>query len=80
MGAPARLPKESPEMLKHKTYFVYILQGPRNGRGFYVGKAEHASAVAAQRQTGIFQQNITACCQNEKQQASGYVWRYANGS
>jgi hypothetical protein len=42
--------------------------------------AEFVSAAEAERQTGIFQQNITACCRAEKQQASGYVWRYSNGS
>lgn len=38
--------------------------------------AEFSSAAEAQRRTGVFQQNITACCRYETTQASGSVWRY----
>lgn len=46
--------------------------------GELVGK--YSSAIEAQRQTGVFQQNITACCRFETEKASGYVWRYSDAA
>ncbi len=38
------------------------------------------SATEAQRQTGIWQGNITGCCKKRKYYvtAGGYIWKYAN--
>lgn len=35
------------------------------------------STCEAQRQTGVQQSNIAACCRGEKKTAGGYIWRYA---
>ena len=39
---------------------------------------EWASAMEAQRELGIAQSNICACCKGKLKSAGGYVWRYAD--
>ena len=38
---------------------------------------EWASATEAQRELGIRQSNICACCKGERKSAGGYAWKYA---
>ena len=38
---------------------------------------EWTSAMEAQRELGIANSNICACCKGERKSAGGYVWKYA---
>lgn len=38
--------------------------------------AEYPSTMEAERQTGVPQSNIIACCKGRYKSAGGYVWRY----
>ena len=38
---------------------------------------EWASAMEAQRELGIAQSNICACCKGKLKSAGGYAWKYA---
>lgn len=39
---------------------------------------EFASALEAERETGIAQQNICACCKGKRNSCGGFYWMYAN--
>lgn len=39
--------------------------------------AHYESTCEAQRQTGIHQTKISACCLGKRKTAGGYIWRYA---
>lgn len=38
--------------------------------------AEYKCIMEAERQTGINNPNIIACCKNKRKQAGGYIWKY----
>ena len=42
----------------------------------YVFVAEYESAKEAERQTGIWQSNISLCCKGKVKSAGGFIWRY----
>jgi hypothetical protein len=40
--------------------------------------AEYTSAKNAERQTNIYQGNISQCCNQKRKSAGGYIWKYKN--
>lgn len=38
---------------------------------------EYPSIMEAERQTGIYNASISACCKGKRKRAGGYIWKYA---
>jgi hypothetical protein len=53
-----------------------VLQFTREGKFI----KEYPSLIEAERQTKIFNQNISSCCLGKRKSCGGFVWRYKNAS
>ncbi len=63
----------SEAMTNHPNYSKWVIKLTKNNEILHF----YPSAAQAERETGIYSSNITACCRGKKKTAGGYIWKYA---
>ena len=82
-GVPRPDLKGVPKSEEHKQKISDAMKGVNAKKVLQYTKSgefvrEWPSAMEAQRELGIAQSHICACCNGKLKSASGYVWRYAD--